>query len=143
MGKVMTLELNCSRSNWSILTELGFCVNVRKNGCLHIYIYIYKKQKEKIWLIIYKDSQRLICQVLSSLHLISSHNVIFICVFLLSLERFLMLLTQYRDCVNVTYHARVGDDHALALLSIFLPLQLLPLKHICNLLFRNQRCATV
>lgn len=39
------------------------------------------------------------------------------------------------------YHAWVGDDHALALLRIFLPLQLLPLQHVCNLLLRDQGLA--
>lgn len=40
-----------------------------------------------------------------------------------------------------SHHARVGDDHALALLRIFLPLQLLPLQHVCNLLLGDQGLA--
>lgn len=40
-----------------------------------------------------------------------------------------------------SHHAWVGDDHALALLGVLLPLQLLPLQHVSDLLLGHQGLA--
>lgn len=47
-----------------------------------------------------------------------------------------------RTCKAGSYRSGVGNDHAFAFFCILLPLQLLPLKHISNLLFRHQGFAT-
>ena len=40
-----------------------------------------------------------------------------------------------------THRPRVGNDHAFALLCVFLPLELLPLEHVGNLLLGHQSLA--